>query len=103
MLRRTEKAMFPLVEAYLAHEGTKSSFCATHSIKECTFDYWRQKYEKKRLKPSTGFVELPQPSFAQRQDASSYILRLSNGHELMIPPNAPESILVSLLNSVAQW
>lgn len=55
---RTEAEMFPLVEAYLAREGTKRVFCAERAVPESVLTYWVAKYNRSRSGGAGTFVQI---------------------------------------------
>ena len=55
---RTPEEMFPLVEAYLEREQTKTTFCAEHGLSESVLGYWLTKYRHQNAPPSGAFVEI---------------------------------------------
>lgn len=61
---RTRAEMFPLVEAYLERNQTKTAFCAAHGISESVLGYWRSKYRRENAPESGAFVEITPPAAA---------------------------------------
>lgn len=60
---RTSSEMYPLVQAYISGNQSRSVFCAAHNIPVSALNYWQTKYRKsqglgKEHSPQNNFVSV---------------------------------------------
>jgi len=61
--RRSRAEMFPLMASYAAGNDTQAFFCASHGLREATFQYWWRRYRADQAAAPGGFLSLsPQGS-----------------------------------------
>lgn len=79
-LRGTDKERFwqQHIEAHEARGQTIRQYCEVHGLKECTFQYWRQKFLE-RHRSKAGFAKVVARSSESRVVAK---IRLASGIEV---------------------